>query len=67
MEKIYLNNFLLSYNNIQNLICYLQNNYKDKFLFDKTLCTSYFKYPVNSYKIGSGKKHVILLGATHRL
>ena len=65
MDKIYLNEYVLSYNKIQNLICYLENNYSDKFIFDKVICNTSFDYQVNSYKIGNGKKHIIIFGGTH--
>lgn len=65
MDKIYLNSYILSYNNIQNLLCYLEEKYNNKFIFEKTVCNTSFNYNVNSYKIGYGKKHVILFGGTH--
>ena len=65
MDKIYLNNYILSYQNILNLINYLENNYPNKFKFDKVVCRTNFNYQVNSYKIGNGKKHVLLIGGTH--
>ena len=65
MDKIYLNNYILSYNNIQNLLKYLEEKYSNKFYFDKIICKTNFNYNVNSYKIGQGKNHVILFGCTH--
>lgn len=65
MKKIYLNNYIFSYNNIQNLLSYLEHLYKNKFIFEKNICNTYFNYNVNSYKIGQGKNHVILFGCTH--
>lgn len=65
MEKNYLNKYVLSYNSIQNLLKYFEKNYSDRFFFDKLVCNTNFGYKVNSYKIGKGKKHIILFGATH--
>ncbi len=65
MDKIYLKEFVLSYNKVQNLICYLENNYSEKFKFDKVVCNTSFNCQVNSYKIGTGRKHIIIFGGTH--
>ncbi len=65
MNKIYLNEYILSYNKVQNLICYLENNFRDKFKFDDVVCKTSFDYQINSYKIGTGRKHIIIFGGTH--
>ena len=65
MKNIYLNSFILSYNNIQNLLTYLEKNYNNKFFYDTNICKTNFNYKVKAYKIGNGKKHIILFGCTH--
>lgn len=67
MNKIYLKKVILSYDDICNLLNEFCNNKKYDNRLEKEITTCYtnFKYPLNSYKIGSGKKHVVILSNTH--
>lgn len=67
MDKIYLKKVILSYNDICNLLNEFCNNTKYDNRLKKEITTSYttFKYPLNSYCAGNGKKHVIILSNTH--
>src|SRR5574344_219127 len=69
MNKKYIKKYILSYDDITfilNQFCYSKNF---KFRLTKDFCSYYttFNYPLNSYTLGSGKKHVILLSNTHGL
>ncbi len=67
MDKIYLKEIILSYNDICNLLNDFCNNEKYENRLKKEITTSYtnFSYPLNSYLIGNGKKHVIIFSNTH--
>ena len=67
MDKIYLKKVILSYNDICNLLNKFCNNKKYDNRLKKEITTSYttFKYPLNSYCVGHGKKHVLILSNTH--
>ena len=64
MKKIYLNEYVLSYQKIINMIEFLcSNNNIKKECIGKTS----FGYDIASYCIGKGKRHILLIGATHGL
>lgn len=67
MDKIYLKKFILSYNDICNLLNEFCNNkkYECRLKKEPTLYYSHFGYPFNSYSIGTGSKHVVILANTH--
>ena len=67
MDKIYLKKVILSYNDICNLLNEFCNNKKYDNRLKKEITTSYttFKYPLNSYCIGYGKKHAVIFSNTH--
>ena len=63
MEKLYLNQYILSYSKINNLLQNICDNNKNikKVCIGKTA----YGYDINSFDIGSGKKHILLIGGTH--
>ena len=67
MDKMYLKKFILSYNDICKLLNEFCNNpkYEHRLKKEPTLCYSSFGYPLNSYNIGTGTKHVVILSNTH--
>ncbi len=67
MDKIYLKKIILSYNDICNLLTELLNNKKfhNRLKKENTTCYTNFKYPLNSYCIGNGEKHVVIFSNTH--
>lgn len=67
MDKIYIKKYILSYQDIYSLLNEYCNNPKYKYRIKKEINKNYtiFKYPLSSYIIGSGKKHVILFSNTH--
>lgn len=67
MNEIYLNKIILSYNDICNLLNELCTNKNYKKRLRKELITFYttFKYQINSYTLGNGKKHVVIFSNTH--
>ncbi len=68
-NKIYLTDYVLSYQNVCNYLYSIINNpkYKSKIIRDTASPIGYttFNYPIDCYKIGYGKRHVLLLGDTH--
>ncbi len=67
-NKIYLTDYILSYPKACNYLYSIINNPKYCLKITKespSLGMTTFGYEIESYKIGSGKRHVILFGATH--
>lgn len=64
-EKIYLKDYVLTYDKLNNYINFLLKKYKDKFIKEDIIGKTCFNYDINSYKIGYGKNHVLILGTTH--
>ena len=65
MNRIYLNDYVLSYQkivNMLNLLC-IKKDCITKECIGKTA----FGYDILCYKIGKGDKHILLIGATHGL
>ncbi len=67
MDNIYLDNYILSYNNVLNILNYLISNHNNKIYEEKNTIYTAFNYNIKSYKIGKGKNHVLLIGCTHGL
>lgn len=67
MNNIYINTFILSYNEICNILNKFCSDKKFKYRLKKelTTCYTHFNYPLNSYILGNGAKHVVLLSNTH--
>lgn len=67
MNHIYLENIVLSYQDVIYLLYEICNNkkYNNRLKKEKVTHFTTFGYPINSYFLGHGKKHVILLAATH--
>lgn len=63
MNNIYLNNYVLSYNKVNNLLYKICMNNKN--IVKECIGKTAFGYNIESYTIGTGKKHVLLIGATH--
>lgn len=63
-RKIYLKKYLLSYQQVCEILSELCRNYQGKIKCE-LIGKSSFDYSINSYIIGRGKKHVLLIGATH--
>lgn len=63
-EKIYLKNYIMSYEKIINTLYVLLFNNKTK-IEKKRLGNTTFNYSIDCYKIGNGKNHVLLYGTTH--
>ena len=66
-DKIYLDDYILTYEKAcKYLINLTDKNYHNnrRFLVN-TLGTTNFSFPINSYEIGSGKNHVVIVGTTH--
>lgn len=63
-KKIHLKEYILSYEKVCNILNNLCDKYNDKI---EKICIgkTNFNYNINCYKIGSGKKDVLLIGATH--
>ena len=66
-NKIYLDKFILSSNNVNNLMYTILENdiYKKKIKKEKNIGYTSFGFPIECYKIGTGPRHVIIFGATH--
>ena len=65
LNRIYLNDYVLSYQkivNMLNLLC-IKKDCITKECIGKTA----FGYDILCYKIGKGDKHILLIGATHGL
>lgn len=63
LEKLYLNDYILSYQKINNMlytICV-----KNKNIIKECIGKTAFGYDIASYTLGSGKRHILLIGATH--
>ena len=65
LDKIYLNKYILSYNDILNILYYLEKNSNKKLTRENTNCYTTFNYKIETFKIGNGKNHVLLIGCTH--
>jgi hypothetical protein len=71
IEKNYLNNYMLSFNVINNILEYFTNDItysnmlKKEIPLNPSICSTYFNYPINTFCIGSGKNHVLLFANTH--
>ena len=66
-DKIYLDDYILTYEKAcKYLINLTDKNYHNnrRFLVN-TIGTTNFSFPINSYEIGSGKNHVVIVGTTH--
>ena len=63
MEKLYLNDYILSYSKIHNLLHTLCMNNKN--MKKECIGKTAYGYDITSYTIGTGKKHILLIGATH--
>ena len=63
MKNVYLNEYILSYSKIVNLLQALCSNNKN--IKRECIGKTAYGYEVTSYSIGSGKKHILLIGATH--
>lgn len=66
-NNIYLEKIVLSYQDVSLLLYELCNKKKYNYRLKKETVTHFstFGYPITSYHLGSGKKHVILLATTH--
>lgn len=66
-NKIYLDDYILTYEKTCKYLFNLCNDtyFGGKRFTQNTLGTTNFSFPINSYDIGSGTKHVIVLGTTH--
>ena len=67
MDKIYLKKVILSYNDICNLLNNICNDekYENRLKKEITTCYTTFNYPLNSYSLGKGRKHVLIISNTH--
>lgn len=63
-ENIYLEEYILSYNRVQEILNSLLQKYNDKLSYTCIGKTN-FNYNINCYIIGTGKKSILLFGATH--
>lgn len=64
-EKIYLKDYILNYDKLNNYLIFLEKKYYSKFKKEKSIGKTTLGYDINIYKIGHGKKHVLIMGATH--
>ncbi|MDD3303555.1 MAG: M14 family zinc carboxypeptidase [Clostridia bacterium] len=63
-EKNFLKNYIMSYDKIMNTLYVLFCNNRKR-LEKRKIGVTTFNYPIDCYKIGNGKKHVLLYGTTH--
>lgn len=64
MNKIFLKSYIFSYNGVCNYLNILYKNNKERI---EKICIgkTSFGYDIDCYKIGKGKKHVLLFALTH--
>ena len=55
MDKIYLNKYILSYNDILNILYYLEKNSNKKLTRENTNCYTTFNYKIETFKIDPEK------------
>ncbi|MEG2348387.1 MAG: M14 family zinc carboxypeptidase [Clostridia bacterium] len=65
IEKIYVKDYIITYEKFNNYLNTLLKKNKSKFIKDFPIGITSFGYTIDHYKIGNGKNHVIVLGATH--
>lgn len=65
MNKLYLNEYVISYRKIENILNILCMN--NKCIRKEVIGKTAFGYNITEYEIGDGKNHVLLIGATHGL
>lgn len=65
LEKIYLNEYILSYKKITNMLDTLC--IKNKNIIKEYIGKTAFGYDILSFTIGKGNNHVLLIGTTHGL
>lgn len=63
-EKIFLRNYIMSYDKIMNMLYTLLCTNKRK-LEKRCIGKTTFNYSIDCYKIGKGNNHVLLYGTTH--
>lgn len=63
MKKIYLNDYIISYQKINNLLQNICINNKN--MCRECIGKTAFGYDITSFNIGIGNKHILLIGATH--
>ena len=63
LEKLYLNEYILSYSKINNLLQNICSNNKN--IKNECIGKTAFGYDINSFKIGNGQKHILIIGGTH--
>ncbi len=63
-ENIFLNDYILSYNKVINILNTMLSKY-DRKMSCTCIGKTNFNYTINCYSIGRGKKDVLLIGATH--
>lgn len=66
-DRIYLKKFILSCNNVDNLMSTLLHTekYMNKIKKEQNIGYTSFGLPIECYKICNGPRHVIIFGATH--
>lgn len=63
-KKVYLKEYIFTYDNVCNILSNLCNEYY-KEISRVCIGKTNFNYDINCFKIGCGKKNVLLIGATH--
>lgn len=63
LEDLYLKDYILSYKTIDNMLYTICM--KNRGIKNHCIGKTAFGYNIESYTIGSGKKHILLIGATH--
>ncbi len=67
INKIYLHDYIMSYEKIKNYLYVILKNkkYSDKIIKEECIGKTTFDYNIECFKIGNGRNHVILYGTTH--
>lgn len=63
-NKVFFKEYILSYEKVYSLLNNLCNIYSNK-INAECIGKTNFGYDINCYKIGEGKKQVLIIGATH--
>lgn len=63
-DKVYMNEYIFSYERVCEILNSLCSKYEGK-ITKECIGKTNFGYDIDSYKIGSGKKQVVLIGTTH--